>query len=133
MGTGDYKDCELDRDDYIKPNNGLNTKPAFVTGVIKIQRGLLFEQRMTAAEKDACRSLLKEDAANDDSSSDEDAGEENFEKAFKKARREEDERVLGESKYISTLNSLWDLLQLWSEEDALMTKRRQGTYVSYDQ
>lgn len=116
---------------YLKPDNGLNTKPYFITGVAKIQKGVKFEQTMTLAEKNACKSLLKTGADAEEQSSDDEEEAVSLEQSYKKARMEEYDKVMGESKYINCnfiLGSAAVVESLWSEEDALMSKRRQGMH-----
>lgn len=122
-----FENCHLDLD-YIKPNNGLTTNSNFVTGVMKIQEGVLVEQTMTTAEKNACKCLLKE-GAGDEEESDEESDNDCMERAFKRMKRQELARAVGESKYINCdfiLGSAAVVESLWSEQDALMSKRRQG-------
>ena len=60
---------------------------------------------------------------------DEDSDDESLERGYKRAKVEEYDRVMGESKYINCrfiLGSAAVVESLWSEEDALMSKRRHG-------
>ncbi len=123
-----FEKCDLDLG-YLRSNNGLTTDPAFLRGVMRIQAGNKFEQLMTGTEKNACKCLLKDPDAAGEESMDEDSEDECFERAFKKKKREEFERVMGESKYINCdfiMGCSTVVESLWSEEDALLTKRRQG-------
>ena len=114
---------------YLSTDNGLSTMPAFETGVAKIQAGIIEESKMTAAEKNACKPLLRDQTVESDSSSESES--ENFLKEFEKSKKRKERESSGHmSSYINCdfiLGSAAVVESLWSEFDAFNTKRRSGT------
>ena len=124
-----FSDCKLGTH-YLKPDNGLNTNPAFITGVMKIQQGLPFENLMTSAERLACKCLLKDTEGNvSDVVDTSDDNSDDMEKDHRNQKKRKCDAVAGESKYVNChfiLGSAAVVESLWSEEDALMTPRRRS-------
>ena len=121
-------------ENYIKAHNGLSSDPHFETGVARIQKGIAHEELMTPLESLACRVLLKDSNQIEEISEDNDSDqysevEYDFSKAVvandKKKVREEN----GKSQYIDCsfiMGSAACVERLWSEADAIVSKRRNG-------
>ena len=115
---------------YIVPNNNLSTNPPSETGVAKIQQGVVNEEMMNLQEVIACMPLLKDnDDENGYDSVSENEDEYDFAKAVTAGEKRKEREVAGTSKYIDCsfiMGTAACVERLWSEGDALMTKRRKG-------
>lgn len=131
--------CPL-QDKHSKLGNKHETDHDFCSGVIKIQEG--HEAFLTDAEKQACKSLLKEapevimiddsdDAAVPDASSVDAAKDEVYSMsavlAKAAAQREADKAVSAYRFLDFILSSAAIVESLWSKAEALLTTRRRGT------
>ena len=125
---GDDRGCFIGQK-YIIANNGLSTDHYFETGVAKIQKGIMCEETMNLFETRACQVLLKsnndeEDVLEDSDSNDDDI---DFIKAVKANERKRKREEMGKSQYINCdfiMGSAACVERLWSEADAIFTKRR---------
>ena len=116
--------------EYIKPDNGLSTSPAFETGIAKIQGGIGEERTLTQAERAACKRFKINATVESESESDSVSDHECFLKQYEKTKKQKERSFLEQSDYINcnfVMGSAAVVESLWSVFDAFNTKRRRGS------
>ena len=112
--------------DYIKIDNNLTTDPDFVSGVNKIQKGIMYELSMTREEKNACRCLLKSENENDDDGDEADSPSKTFKQRVAEQQKRKAKEISGESSYINCdflMSSAAIVESFWSETDGLLANK----------
>ena len=113
----------------INADDNLSTDPYFEKGVAKMQQGVVYENEMTIAERNACKMLLKscDSMSDDETMSDDEDIEEDTTRTIANQQKRNAQEIEGQSKCINCdviIRSATIVEQRWSKGGCVHASRR---------